>query len=70
MGNTIFCSSRKYTRFDLFKMKEERRVIILANGKVYDFTEYTENNSHPGSNEIIYKNIYTDCSEHFSLKKV
>jgi len=56
---------------DVDKLRNKGRIIIRCKNKLYDVTEYLENNRHPGTNDSIIEcsNEDTDCSTHYKFHK-
>jgi len=47
----------------IYNLKQNGSIIIISGTKVYDFTEYVNNHTHPGSNDIIkrFSILERDC---------
>ena len=58
MGNIIKTRNRKYSLDEIEDLRKKGRIILIANKRVYDVTEYID--IHPGSREAILRNMYNE----------
>lgn len=58
MGNIIKTRNRKYSLDEIEDLRKKGRIILIANKRVYDVSEYID--SHPGSREAILRNMYNE----------
>jgi cytochrome b involved in lipid metabolism len=56
MGNIIKTRNRKYSLDEIEDLRKKGRIILIANKRVYDVTDYID--IHPGSRESILRNMY------------
>ena len=56
MGNIIKTRNRKYSLDEIEDLRKKGRIILIANKRVYDVSEYID--IHPGSREAITYNMY------------
>jgi cytochrome b involved in lipid metabolism len=55
MGNIIKTRNRKYSLDEIEDLRKKGRIILIANKRVYDVSEYID--IHPGSREAILRNL-------------
>lgn len=58
MGNIIKTRNRKYSLDEIEDLRKKGRIILIANKRVYDVSEYID--IHPGSREAILRNMYNE----------